>query len=188
MEAAIGYRWLSQRYGMRAVQPFRVESALAGSRDTARDGGFAKDVRATLEHEMRDEASFLRSLRAAREGIKRVFEGPDSDIDRIIRSVRDNSGAVSNRLRAEFPRFEDPFVAAAVVEAVVAAWAWATGRCVEYAASQLRSRCVNRGCGSQPAPSAATEPAPSNGLGCVRNGSDYGSARQGRALALPSRP
>jgi hypothetical protein len=80
-------------------------------------------VRATLEHEMRDEASFLRSLRAAREGIKRVLEGPDSDIDRIIHSIRDNAGTVSNKLRAEFPQLEDPFVATAVVEAVVAAWA-----------------------------------------------------------------
>jgi hypothetical protein len=79
-------------------------------------------VRQTLEHEMRDEASFLRSLRAAREGIKRVLEGPDSDIDRIIRSVRDNAGRVSNKLRAEFPQLDDPAVADAVAAAVTAAW------------------------------------------------------------------
>jgi hypothetical protein len=80
-------------------------------------------VRATLEHEMRDEASFLRSLRAAREGIKRVLEGPDADIDRIIRSIRENAGTVSNKLRAEFPQLDDERVAASVVEAVAAAWA-----------------------------------------------------------------
>jgi len=79
-------------------------------------------VRDTLEHETRDEASFLRSLRAAREGIKRVLEGPDADIDRIIRSVRENAGSVSNKLREEFPQLDDLSVAAAVVEAVAEAW------------------------------------------------------------------
>ncbi|MCC4118849.1 hypothetical protein LLG90_26205, partial [Aromatoleum toluclasticum] len=48
----------------------------------------AEVVRVTLEHEMRKEAGSLRSLRLARERVKQVIEGPDGDIDRIIRSVR----------------------------------------------------------------------------------------------------
>lgn len=78
----------------------------------------AQVLKDTLEHEMRDEAVFLRSLRAAREGIKRVLEGPDQDIDRMIRSIRENRGQVSNKLRGEFPLLKDEDVAAAIVETV----------------------------------------------------------------------
>ncbi len=72
---------------------------------------------------MRDEAAFLRNLRAAREGIKRVLEGPDPDIDRIIRSIRENGGKVTGKLRKEFPQLEDSVVARAIVQAVVTAFA-----------------------------------------------------------------
>ena len=41
-------------------------------------------VQTTIEQEMRKEAGYLRSLRAARERVKNVIEGPDADIDRII--------------------------------------------------------------------------------------------------------
>ena len=82
----------------------------------------AEVVQDTLEHEVRDEAQFLRNLRFAREGIKRVLEGPDPDIDRIIRSIRENGGQVSGKLRKEFPQLEDPTIAAAIVESVVTAF------------------------------------------------------------------
>ncbi|WP_175526032.1 hypothetical protein [Paracidovorax konjaci] len=61
----------------------------------------------TIEQEMRKEAGYLRSLRLARERVKQVIEGPDTDIDRIIRSVRDNGGQVSNKLAREFPALAD---------------------------------------------------------------------------------
>jgi len=57
----------------------------------------------TIRQEMRAEASVLREWTEARRMVKDVIDGPDADIDRIIRSVRDNKGAVSNKLRKEFP-------------------------------------------------------------------------------------
>ena len=83
----------------------------------------AQVIRETLEQEMHEEATFLRNLRKAREGIKLVIEGPDPDIDRIIRSIRGNAGKVSAKLQAEFPQLEDSAVASAVVEAVATAFA-----------------------------------------------------------------
>lgn len=75
-------------------------------------------VRATIELEMRTEAGLLRSLRRAREAVKNVLEGPDSDIDRIIRSVRDNGGVISGKLRSEFSALADSGLANAVVQAI----------------------------------------------------------------------
>lgn len=77
-------------------------------------------VRVTIEQEMRKEAGYLRSLRLARERVKQVIEGPDADIDRIIRSVRDNGGKVSNKLTEEFPALIDQAVAAELVASLQA--------------------------------------------------------------------
>ena len=77
----------------------------------------AQIVRITIEQEMHKEAGYLRSLRAARERVKQVIEGPDSDIDRIIRSVRENGGQLSGKLLKEFP----PLAQAPVGQQVVAA-------------------------------------------------------------------
>jgi hypothetical protein len=71
-------------------------------------------VRATIEQEMRDEAGYLRALRAAREGIKNLLEGPDADIDRIIRAIRQNGGKVSGKLAKEFPSLEEAELADAI--------------------------------------------------------------------------
>ena len=75
-------------------------------------------VRVTIEQEMRKEAGTLRGLRLARERVKQVIEGPDTDIDRIIRSVRDNGGQVSNTLAKEFPALADDATAAELVAAL----------------------------------------------------------------------
>lgn len=75
-------------------------------------------VRVTIEQEMRKEAGYLRSLRLARERVKHVIEGPDTDIDRIIRSVRDNGGKVSNKLVKEFPALADEAITAELVAAL----------------------------------------------------------------------
>ena len=72
-------------------------------------------IRATIEQEMRKEAAYLRKLRSARDRLKQVIEGPDAEMDRIIRSVRDNGGKVSNKLRGEFVLLEDAEIADAVV-------------------------------------------------------------------------
>ena len=83
----------------------------------------AQVVRSTIEQEMRKEAGHLRSLRTARERVKQVIEGPDADIDRIIRSVRENGGKVSNKLLKEIPALAQKGVAAELVAAIQAAFA-----------------------------------------------------------------
>ena len=82
-------------------------------------------VRITIEQEMRKEAGYLRNLPLARERVKQVIEGPDGDIDRIIRSVRENGGKVSNKLLKELPALADDGLAAEVVAAIQAAFAQA---------------------------------------------------------------
>lgn len=79
-------------------------------------------MQVTIEQEMRKEAIYLRKLRVARERVKEVIEGPGADIDRMIRSVRDNGGRVSNKLIGEFHALADPGLARAVAEAVESAF------------------------------------------------------------------
>ena len=76
-------------------------------------------VRETIEQEMPKEADHLRQLRQTRDRVKQIIEGPDVDIDRIIRSVRDNAGRVSNKLADEFPVLTDVGIAADLVSAVI---------------------------------------------------------------------
>jgi hypothetical protein len=83
----------------------------------------AQVVQSSIEQEMRKEAGYLRSLRTARERVKQVIEGPDGDIDRIIRSVRENGGKVSNKLLKEIPALADEDLAAELVTAIQAAFA-----------------------------------------------------------------
>jgi len=75
-------------------------------------------VRLTIEVEMSKEASYLRDMERAREGVKNNLEGPNSDIDQIIRSVRENGWKVSNKLVKAFPPLADTTLANAVVAAV----------------------------------------------------------------------
>ena len=82
----------------------------------------AQVVQLTIEQEMRKEAGYLRSLRLARERVKQVIEGPDGDIDRIIRSVRENGGTLSNKLVQEFPSLADQALADEVVAAILTAF------------------------------------------------------------------
>jgi cellobiose phosphorylase len=82
----------------------------------------AQVVQSTIEQEMRKEAGYLRSLRTARERVKQVIEGPDGDIDRIIRSVRENGGRVSHKLLREIPALADEDLAAELVTAIDAAF------------------------------------------------------------------
>lgn len=82
----------------------------------------AQLLRKTLDVEMRREARLLTSLRNARQAVKNVVEGPDMMIDRIVRSVRENDGIVSKKLRGEFPILEDQEIAEEVVEAIKTAF------------------------------------------------------------------
>jgi len=75
-------------------------------------------VRLTIEVEMSKEASVLRDMEHAREAVKNHLEGPNSDIDQIIRSVRENGWRASNKLVKAFPPLADPVLADAVITAV----------------------------------------------------------------------
>lgn len=75
-------------------------------------------VRLTIEVEMSKEASVLRDMEHAREAVKNHLEGPNSDIDQIIRSVRENGWKASNKLVKAFPLLADTALATAVITAV----------------------------------------------------------------------
>lgn len=79
-------------------------------------------VRVTIEQEMRDEAGHLRALRLAREGVKNWLEGPDADIDRIIRAIRQNGGQVSGKLAKEFPALQESGLAEAIAGVIAEAF------------------------------------------------------------------
>lgn len=78
-------------------------------------------VRVTIEEEMSKEAMFLRNIEHAREGVKNWLEGPNTDIDRIIRAIQNSEWKVSNNLRKQFPQLNDEKLAAHIVRAVQAA-------------------------------------------------------------------
>ena len=74
----------------------------------------------TIQQEMHAQASFYRSLGQARAAVKEIIEGPDADVDAIIRSARENSGVRSGKLAKRFPALQNDAtwerVAAAVAE------------------------------------------------------------------------
>jgi len=73
---------------------------------------------------MRGELLFLRNHDRARRDVKESIEGPDQDIDRIIRSIRENNFRISGKIRREFPVLDQfPERANALVEAVREAFA-----------------------------------------------------------------
>lgn len=78
-------------------------------------------IKVTIEEEMRAEADLLRSIERARLAVKQHLEGPNTDIDQIIRSVRDNGWTVSGKLKKAFPMLEDGELQHAIVTSVRAA-------------------------------------------------------------------
>lgn len=82
----------------------------------------AKTLEKTIQHEMRDEAIYLRRHHAARSLIKEVLEMPDQQIDRVIRSVEQNNGILSGVLLKEIPAFSDAAIWKEVVVAVRSAF------------------------------------------------------------------
>jgi hypothetical protein len=76
-------------------------------------------IDATINQEMRTEALLLKSQDEARLAVKNIVEGPNADLDRIIRSVRQNGYQVSGKLRKDFPVLErSPERAARLVAAI----------------------------------------------------------------------
>lgn len=76
----------------------------------------------TIRHEMTNEARYIRDWERARAAVKKVIDGPDIDIDRIIRSVRENQGNISNALRKQFAVLEQQAVVDEVVGAIKAVY------------------------------------------------------------------
>lgn len=76
----------------------------------------------TIRLEMRNEANLIRAWENARTLIKEIVEGPNSDIDRIIRAIRGNSGKISNKLVGEFPALADQTTATDIIEAIATAF------------------------------------------------------------------
>jgi hypothetical protein len=75
--------------------------------------------RTTIQNEVNTEAKTLRNMDRAREGVKNWLEGPNTEIDRIIRSVSQGGAwKVSNKLASEFPALAEAEVAENVVNAV----------------------------------------------------------------------
>lgn len=75
-------------------------------------------VQLTIEEEMSKEAGYLRGIERARAGVKNHLEGPNADIDQIIRSVRENGWKLSNKVIKAFPQLQDDALGKAVVDAV----------------------------------------------------------------------
>ncbi len=75
-------------------------------------------IRATLQEEIRAQARYLKANDSARYLIKNIFEAPDSDLDRIIRSIRQNGNVVSNQLKKRYPVFSTEELCEEVVQCV----------------------------------------------------------------------
>lgn len=72
----------------------------------------------TLTEQMREESRYLRSHARARAALKEVVEMPDHQADRLLRSIEQNNGKLSNVLAKEMPILQQPEIWLAIVEAV----------------------------------------------------------------------
>lgn len=71
----------------------------------------------TLTEQMREESIYLRRHAQARAAVKEIVEMPDHQIDRVLRSIEQNAGKLSNVLAKEMPVLREPGVWEAIVEA-----------------------------------------------------------------------
>jgi hypothetical protein len=82
----------------------------------------ARLVANTISVQMAEEAHILRQFQTAQEHVKDLLEMPDPDVNRLIRSIRENGWSISGKLQGEYPRLENPTLAASLVEAVRSAF------------------------------------------------------------------
>lgn len=75
-------------------------------------------IERTLTEEMREKSKYLRNHWRARIAIKEIVEMPDSQADRVLRSIQQNRGELSNVLAKEMPILKEPGIWAALTEAV----------------------------------------------------------------------
>lgn len=76
----------------------------------------------TLAEQMREESRYLRSHARARAALKEVVEMPDHQADRVLRSIEQNRGELSNVLAKEIPVLAQFGVWAEITEVVSQAW------------------------------------------------------------------
>ncbi len=75
----------------------------------------------TLSEQMREESHYLRRHARMRAALKEVVEMPDQQADRVLRSMEQNQGALSNLLAKEMPVLSQPGVWVDIVDAVAQA-------------------------------------------------------------------
>lgn len=63
----------------------------------------SKVIHRTINEQMREEAKYLRGHHRARLAVKEVVEMPDHQVDRLLRSIEQNKGLLSNVLAKEMP-------------------------------------------------------------------------------------
>lgn len=76
----------------------------------------------TLTEQMREESRYLRRHTRARAALKEIVEMPDQQADRVLRSIEQNRGELSNVLAKEMPVLREPEVWSDIVEAVEGAF------------------------------------------------------------------
>lgn len=72
----------------------------------------------TLTEQMREQSRYLRSHARARAALKEVVEMPDHQADRLLRSIEQNHGELSNLMAKEMPVLKQPGLWREIVEAV----------------------------------------------------------------------
>ncbi len=75
-------------------------------------------VQRTIAEDMREESRYLRRHAQSRAAIKDIIEMPDAQIDRVIRSIEANKGALTNVLAKEIPALARDGVWEAIVAAL----------------------------------------------------------------------
>lgn len=72
----------------------------------------------TITEQMHEQSRHLRTHIRARQAVKEVVEMPDHQADRLLRSIEQNNGRLSNVLSKEMPILNRPEVWSAIVAAV----------------------------------------------------------------------
>ncbi len=78
----------------------------------------SKVIHRTIHEQMREEAKYLRGHHRARLAVKEVVEMPDHQVDRLLRSIEQNKGVLSNVLAREMPVLAKDGVWQLILEAV----------------------------------------------------------------------
>lgn len=79
-------------------------------------------VARTLTEHMREQSRYLFNHRRARQALKEIVEMPDSQADRILRSIEQNNGMLSNKLAKDMPILSRPGIWEQITEAVAQAF------------------------------------------------------------------